>query len=136
MTRHLLFLMLAAILLLACCWTVAAAVGQSASQSSGPTQVYAVNKLVRDFPDTEDLPTPEAACATFVRLILDGDLGGLIAASTARTGDSLRAGPRGSDSKPSEKTVKRYLNARLLEVRKYPGDHAVVIADLGSGSMR
>ena len=36
-------------------------------------QVYQVNKKVSDFPDKEDLSTPEAAYATFNRILASGE---------------------------------------------------------------
>jgi beta-lactamase regulating signal transducer with metallopeptidase domain len=90
-----------------------------------PAKVYQVHKKVADFPDREDLSTPEAAYATLHR-------------AWAREGDavwprlcvpSLAARVPAGDKRPLPKErADQLLGAEIVEVHVWDKIHAVVIA--------
>jgi beta-lactamase regulating signal transducer with metallopeptidase domain len=108
-----------------------------------PARVYQVHKKVSDFPNREDLTTPEAAYASINRAYAaEGDaawprLSVPSLAAWLRAGEQkLRlsvpalAGPaQDGEKKPLPKpAADRLLGAEILEVHVWDGIHAVVIA--------
>ncbi len=90
-----------------------------------PAHVYEVHKKVLDFPDREDLTTPEAAYASIQRAYAaEGDAAWLRFAVPAQAAH-MQAGVK----KPLPKQVAdRLLGAEIIEVHVWDGTHAVVIA--------
>lgn len=91
-------------------------------------RVYQVGKTVAEFPDVEDLSTPEAAYANFNRLSVGGDPNAWRAVSVRRLRDRLPAPETGRREVPPE-VVRRRLNARILEVRVFRQTVAMVLAE-------
>ena len=93
--------------------------------------VYEVHKKVSDFPDREDLSTPEAASATIHRAYAaKGDaawlplsLAEVVARVTHRGFQPIVKGPV-----PPGRVAASYLSAEILEVHTWNQDHAVIIA--------
>ena len=97
-------------------------------------RTYDVNKAVSDFPEGEDLSTPEAAYATLNRLAATGDQG-----FWRRLSDKdLRAMmPASPPARPvSEDWKKALLGARILFVQVCGKDHAAVTARLAGPGVR
>ena len=90
-----------------------------------PRRVYQVNKKVSDFPDREDLTTPEAAYASIHRAyVAEGDA----AWKRLSAPDLAKIMPEGKKTPPSKAAAKRWLDAEVLEVHVWAGDHATVLA--------
>jgi beta-lactamase regulating signal transducer with metallopeptidase domain len=93
---------------------------------ASPAQVYEVHKKVSDFPDREDLSTPEAAYASIHRAyVAEGD------AAWPRLSvpwQAERMPPAGAKRPLPKETADRLLGAEILEVHVWDGKHAVVIA--------
>ena len=92
-------------------------------------RVYKVNKRVRDFPDVEDMSTPESAYAAINRVIARGQQSAWRRINAKRISDRRPA----RDTKPRQvkpENTKMRLNARILEVRIFRGCFAVVIAQM------
>ncbi|MHC4179781.1 MAG: hypothetical protein ACYSWU_19910, partial [Planctomycetota bacterium] len=119
------------------CTTLLMIAGASApaSGSANPTseqgpkllQVYQVNKKVSDFPDKEDLSTPEASYAAANRIAASGDRGSWRRISVARLASKLPP----ADAKKREvsaEAAKEWLEAEILEVRIFRGTFASVFA--------
>ncbi|MGA2257104.1 MAG: M56 family metallopeptidase [Thermoguttaceae bacterium] len=98
---------------------------------ASPARVYEIHKKVSDFPNREDLTTPEAAAVSIRRAyVAEGD-----AAWPRLSVPSLAAQMPGGAAKPLPKEVaKRFLSAEILEVHVWDGTHAVVIAREESAS--
>jgi hypothetical protein len=90
-----------------------------------PAHVYQVHKKVSDFPDREDLTTPEAAYAAIHRAYAtEGD-----AAWPRLSVPGLAANMPAGVKKPLPKSAAdRLLGAEVIEVHEWDGIHAVVIA--------
>ncbi len=91
--------------------------------------VYEVNKKVCDYPEQEDLSTPEAAYAVINRVMASGEEGAWRRISIKRIKERLPA----ADAQKKEvkpQIAKERLNARIVEVRIFQGRHAVVIAEV------
>jgi hypothetical protein len=90
-----------------------------------PAHVYQVHKKVSDFPDREDLTTPEAAYASIHRAYAaEGD-----AAFPRLSVPTLAAHLQAGVKKPLPKSAAdRLLGAEVIEVHEWDGIHAVVIA--------
>jgi len=104
--------------------------GASAKNNeSNLVRVYQVNKKVCDFPEKEDLSTPEAAYATMNRLSASGNQDWR-RVSVKRSAQRLpvKKGKR----KVSKSAAYGWLNANIVEVRIFRGKHAGVIAQAPS----
>jgi hypothetical protein len=89
-------------------------------------KVYTVNRKVTDFPDQEDMSTPEAAYATLNRLSATGDQAFWGRLSAPRLAEKLRelSGKR----EVSAEAAARFLGAEILEVQLWHKTNAAVIA--------
>ncbi|MHC4425626.1 MAG: hypothetical protein ACYSYV_05960 [Planctomycetota bacterium] len=95
------------------------------SEGSGQLKVYQVNKKVCDFPEGEDLSTPEAAYATANRFCASGEQDWRrISAKRLASRMRVREGKR----KVSKSAANGWLNAKIVEVRLFRGTHASVTA--------
>ncbi len=103
------------------------------SASPGETRMYELHVKVKDFPEREDLSTPEGAYAAIHRAYAaEGD-----AAWKRLSVPELAAVMPDHEKKPLPKeTAERFLDADILEVHVWYGVHAEVIARMidGSGS--
>jgi beta-lactamase regulating signal transducer with metallopeptidase domain len=90
-----------------------------------PARVYQVNKKVSEFPDREDLSTPEAAYASIHRAFAaEGE-----AAFSRLSAPKLAEHMPHPAKKPLAKIVAEpFLDAEILEVHLWGDTHAVVIA--------
>jgi hypothetical protein len=99
----------------------------SSSDSAGGIRVYEVRKKVADFPDMEDLSTPESAYATIERAyIMEGGSGPFWQRlSVPELAVRMTPGAK----KPLPKDVAEIsLNCEIIEVHVWDETHAVVIA--------
>jgi hypothetical protein len=97
----------------------------SNSDSAGEKRVYEVRKKVADFPDKEDLSTPESAYASIERAYAAEG----IAAFHRLSVPEIAAKTPGSAKQPPPKEVaERFLNAEILEVHIWNKINACVIA--------
>ena len=99
-------------------------------QDSGLLRVYQVNKKVSDFPEKEDLSTPEAAYATIVRDYMatgasDAEWSKI---STSKSNDTKR-------KSVSPEVAQNYRNAHIVEVVIYKNRLAEVIAQMKEDGM-
>ncbi len=104
---------------------------RGASQEPEDFRAYEVNKKVSDFPDAEDLSTPEAAYASVNRLSAGGERG---ARWRALLAEQLRS-TMPSEDKPTREAVpadlaRSLLQARILEVRIFQERHSMIIAEV------
>jgi hypothetical protein len=92
---------------------------------ASPARIYQVGKKVSDFPDREDLTTPEAAYASIHRAyVAEGD-----AAWPRFCVPTLAAQIKGGIKKPLPKeAADRFLGAEIIEVHVWDEIHAVVLA--------
>lgn len=98
-------------------------------------RVYEVNKRVRDFPETGDLSTPEAAYAAINRVMASGEDSKWRSISTRKNAE--RVPPANAPTRQVDpKTAALWLDARIVEVRMYRDKIAAVIAELGPESGR
>lgn len=100
-----------------------------AEQNGGLLRIYKVNKKVCDFPDKEDFSTPEAAYAVINRVMASGEQSKWRQISVKSLEDRLSP----SNAKAKEvktENAKVWLNARILEVRIFREQRAVVLAEL------
>ncbi len=112
---------------------LAASAKDKAKQGSPLRRVYKVNKKVCDFPEKEDFSTPEAAYAVIGRVLASGEQSTWRRISVKSLANRLpSADAKKEQVKP--KIAKMYLNARILEVRIFRGDHAVVISKINHPS--
>ena len=97
----------------------------SISAGESDTRVYQVGKRVSEFPDREDLSTPEAAYASLHRAIAaEGDV-----AFARLSVPSIAAFLRGQKrSAPARGERERRLSAEILEFHVWEQTHAVIIA--------
>ncbi len=117
------------VLVVLCVHVSAADVADStAKQGSKLVRVYQVNKKVKDFPEHEDLSTPEAAYATINRLSASGDQEFWRRMSAKRLAQRMpvKKGKR----KVSKGAVHGWLNANIVEVRIFRGKYAGVSAKI------
>ena len=101
------------------------------AETAGPpetqsVQVYSVNRKVADFPDKEDMSTPEGAYATLNRLTASGERAFWRRLSIARIAQHLEE-PSGKSELSAQEAAK-YLNAEILEVHVWEETNAVAIA--------
>lgn len=94
-------------------------------------RVHEVGRLVADFPEEEDLSTPESAYAAINRILVRGEPEGWRRISTKETQKRLSSRDGESHPLPAEK-AKKYLQAKILEVRVFRGIHAGIIARLAT----
>jgi len=96
------------------------------NNESNSVRVYQVNKKVCDFPEKEDLSTPEAAYATINRLSASGDQEFWRRISVKRLARQMpvKKGKR----EVSKTAIQEWLNANVLEVRIFRDTYAGVIA--------
>jgi hypothetical protein len=92
-------------------------------------RVYQVNKKISDFPEKEDLSTPEAAYAVINRVMASGWISG---PAWQRVSVERNAKRLSKEEKRKVKTTDEWLNARIVEVRIFKDTHAVVIAEVPS----
>ena len=94
-------------------------------QRANLMSVYEVNKKVCDFPEGEDLSTPEAAYATIMRDYMATGASGAewSKISTKKIKDTIRC-------TVSPEAAQSYLNARIIEVRIFKERSARVIAEM------
>jgi hypothetical protein len=96
-------------------------------------RTYTVDKLVKDFPDTNDLSTPESAEAAIERARVRNDFASLARFSEKRIRDKVAAG--GEGAKPwQQDSIDRQLNARMVEVLIWRDQRAAVIQEVMSDS--
>ncbi|MCK4282999.1 MAG: hypothetical protein KAX44_01685, partial [Candidatus Brocadiae bacterium] len=99
-----------------------------------PIRTYAVDKSVSDFPEDEDLSTPEAAYATINRLSSTGDESFWGRLSEKRLRGRM---PSGGEPRPVPETWKQaLLNARILLVQVCADEFAAVSAHLPGETIR
>jgi hypothetical protein len=91
-------------------------------------RVYQVGKTVAEFPEVEDLSTPEAAYANFNRLSVSESPNAWRAFTVKRIRDRLPAPETGKQEVRPE-VVRRRLAARIVEVRVFRETYAVVLAE-------
>jgi hypothetical protein len=92
-------------------------------------RTYTVEKLVRDFPDTNDLSTPESANATIDRAIARNDYATLARISEKKLRGRLAA--EGTVRKPEpQDSIDRQLSARVVEVIIWRDQRAIVIEEV------
>jgi len=97
------------------------------------TPVYEVHKKATDFPEREDLSTPEAAYASIVRAYAGEGSAAFLRLSVPELAARM---PR-SDKQPLAKDVAdRFLSAEILEVHVWEETRAVVIARAKDGRGR
>ncbi|MEE9370750.1 MAG: hypothetical protein V3W45_04685 [Sedimentisphaerales bacterium] len=100
-----------------------------AEQENSLLRVYEVNKRVCDFPDKEDFSTPETAYAVINRVMASGEQGKWRQISVKSLADRLSpTNAKVKEVKPEYAKV--LLNARILEVRIFREQRAVVLAEL------
>jgi hypothetical protein len=87
---------------------------------------YPVNKKVADFPEREDMSTPEAAYATLNRLSASGEQSFWPRLSIRKLGE--RMSPGQGKREVSEEAKREWLNAEILEVHIFEGRCAGVLA--------
>ena len=89
---------------------------------------YPVGKRVRDYPDREDLSSPELSYATFMRAAARGDEGIWRRLSTPRVASDPRLPPVDAPLEEVSPTdVKLYLGRKIVEVYVYQGHRAEVV---------
>jgi hypothetical protein len=96
---------------------------------AGLVRVYPVDRRVADFPEAEDLSTPEAAYAAINRVMASDDEGSWRRISARVLHRQLPpASAQKREVKPE--TAAKWLNARVVEVRIFKDRYGVVIAEL------
>lgn len=108
----------------------AAAEDAKLAASLDGTRVYEVRKKVAEFPEQEDLSTPEAAYAAIHRAYAaEGDAAWLRLSSPENVAEMTRRGFRVKAKRSlSKEEAESFLTAEILEVHTWDGDYAVVIA--------
>ncbi len=105
---------------------VALAWSASAAIETNLAKAYSVNRKVADFPDPEDMSTPEAAYATLNRLAASGDEGFWRRLSVRSLAGRL---PKATGKRPiPAEAAAVYLQAEILEVHLWEKTNAIVIA--------
>jgi hypothetical protein len=94
---------------------------------SNAVRVYTINRKVSDFPDTEDVSTPEAAYATLNRLCASG----ATEPWNRLTAPWLREGLPTEKREVPDEAARDYLGAELLEVQLWHKTNGVVLARVG-----
>lgn len=96
---------------------------------SNSLRVYKVDRKVTDFPERDDLSTPEAAYAVINRLMANGQQSKWRQISVKSLADNMPpADAKVKEVKPEH--AKALLSARILEVRIFRERRAVVLAEL------
>ncbi|MBN2592315.1 MAG: hypothetical protein JXA81_02325 [Sedimentisphaerales bacterium] len=112
------------LVLLVCVCHIAS--GEPAKSEQGDfIKVYEVNKKVSDFPEKEDLSTPEAAYATIMRDYMAKGASGVEWSKISTM--KLKSTERRT---VSPEMVQNYLNARIVEVRIFKERTARVFAEM------
>jgi hypothetical protein len=96
-------------------------------------KTYTVNKLVKDFPDTNDLSTPESASAAIDRALVRNDFATLARMSEKRLRGRVAAEGTGRKPWPQD-SIDRQLSARVVEVIIWHDQRAAVIEETMSKS--
>jgi hypothetical protein len=96
----------------------------------GPVQFYQVSRTVAEFPEKEDLSTPEAAYASINRVSASGDAAGWQRVSVKEIAEKLGRENKNGKMKVEPEWAKVLMNAKILEVRICNGNSAVVFAKL------
>jgi hypothetical protein len=102
---------------------------ESKPAASSLLRVYEVDRRVSNFPEVEDLSTPEAAYATINRLMAEGREGGWRQVSVRRS----REFQPPEDAKPrtvSPEVAEARFAARVLEVQVVGEKYAAVLAEV------
>lgn len=120
--RHLMWLFSLAFFTLTPAEILATSENKLEPKSDETMVVYEVNKRVSNFPEQEDLSTPESAYVVINRLLAQGGRG----ADWNRI--YYRGKGLGKVKKPSSEIAGMWRNAMILEVRVYKGKIAVVFA--------
>ncbi len=114
---------------LAFCAVVLATIYQSvlavpeSGDDKGWLRVYEVNRTVAEFPEKEDLSTPEPAYAAWNRAWASGDEAAFRRLSGKPPGDAKKR-------EMSDKAVYEILNSRIIEVRVFRDTYAGIIAQV------
>ena len=101
---------------------------ETSAKSTHYLRVYKVNKRVCDFPDKEDFSTPESAYAVINRVMARGEQGSWRRISVKSLSNIFPTNITGNINVTAEKS-QMWLNARILEVRIFRGQGAVVLAE-------
>lgn len=101
---------------------------REASAETNVVRVYTVNRKVAEFPDQEDMSTPEAAYATVNRLMATGDQAFWRRLSAPRVAQGMEE-QSGKREVPADEKAK-FLGAEILEVHLWETTNAVVIAQM------
>ncbi len=104
---------------------VVAAEAQVPAETNG-VKVYTVNRKVSDFPEQEDMSTPEAAYATLNRLSASGDQAFWRRLSVPRKAEGIQNQSGKREVSASERA--KFLGAEIFEVHVWDDKSAVVIA--------
>lgn len=105
-----------------------AGAGEVTMGNAGQLEVYEVNRGIPEFPDGEDLSTPEAAYATFRRISASGDQAPWRRLSVPRI---ARRMPRRAEKREVSAEAKRmFLSAEILEVRIFRNKYCAVLAEI------
>ena len=91
----------------------------------GPPRVYEVNKKVSDFPDREDLSTPEAAYASIERAYAAEGDAAWPRLSAPKLAEHM---PHPATAPISKQRAERLMATEILEVHVWGEDRAVVLA--------
>jgi hypothetical protein len=118
-----------ALLVLACGAGFLCRRGAGASAAGRPVRVYAVGKVVAEFPDATDLSSPEAAYAAFMRALATGDpvRWGTLSVRQIRE-KTLVASPPPESVSPDE--AEAWVAERIVEVHVEEGHCAQVISEM------
>jgi beta-lactamase regulating signal transducer with metallopeptidase domain len=93
-------------------------------------QIHKVGQAVAEFPEKEDLSTPEAAYAAINRVSASGDAGGWQRVSAKEIAEKLARENKNGKMNVEPEWAKVLLNARILEARICNANTAVAIAKL------
>lgn len=101
-------------------------VGAEAFPRAEAAKVCSVNRKVADFPDAEDMSTPESAYATLNRLSASGEQAFWGQLSVPRLAEHM---PNQNGKRPvSADAAREWLDAKILEVHLWEKTNAMVIA--------
>ncbi|KPK83437.1 MAG: hypothetical protein AMJ81_08295 [Phycisphaerae bacterium SM23_33] len=106
--------------------SVTIAAGVASRPAPELLRAYEVNRKVSDFPDRQDLSTPEAAYATFNRILAGGERAPWRRLSVRRLAGQFPAGAEKREVSP--KAAHEWLHADILEVRIFKGKYAAAFA--------
>ena len=108
--------------------TAVKAAQPAAGAGTNAVKVYTVNRKVADFPDQEDMSTPEAAYATLNRLRASGDEGFWRRLSAPALAQQMEE--KSGKREVSADAVAEFMGAEILEVHLWRETNAVVIAQM------